>query len=67
MLFEDGDGATDIPISMTNSGELTHLQLDGKINSKQLKKAIEMARKSCKKIYDVQKKALKDAVNTGEK
>jgi len=65
--FEDGEGATDIPISMTNSGELTHLQLDGKINSKQLKKAIEMARKSCKKIYDVQKKALKDAVNVGEK
>ncbi|MBI2057321.1 exosome complex exonuclease Rrp41 [Candidatus Pacearchaeota archaeon] len=65
--FEDGEGATDIPISMTNSGELTHLQLDGKINSKQLKKAIEMARKSSKKIYDVQKKALKDAVNMGEK
>ena len=65
--FEDGEGATDIPISMTNSGELTHLQLDGKINSKQLKKAIEMARKSSKKIYEIQKKALKDAVNAGGK
>ena len=61
--FEDGEGATDIPISMTNSGELTHLQLDGKINSKQLKKAIEMARKSSKKIYEIQKKALKESVN----
>ena len=61
--FKEGEGSTDIPISMTSSGEITHLQLDGKINSKQLKKAIEMARKSSKEIYEVQKKALKESVN----
>jgi len=61
--FEEGEGATDIPITFTNSGGLTHIQLDGKITTKQLKEAIELARKSCKKIYEVQKNALK---KTGE-
>jgi len=58
--FKEGEGSTDIPITFTNSGELTHIQLDGKIRAKQLKEAIELARKSCKEIYEVQKKALKD-------
>ncbi|MCK5150164.1 exosome complex exonuclease Rrp41 [Candidatus Pacearchaeota archaeon] len=57
--WEEGEGATDIPITFTNNGELTHLQLDGKITTKQLKEAIELARKSCKEIYEVQKEALK--------
>jgi len=58
--WKEGEGATDIPITFTNSGELTHIQLDGKITSKQLKEAIELAKKACKEIYEVQKKALKD-------
>ena len=58
--WEIGEGATDIPITFTNSGKLTHIQLDGKITTKELKEAIELARKSCKEIYEVQKKALKD-------
>jgi len=57
--WEEGEGATDIPISMTADGKITHMQLDGKINPKQLKEAIDLARESCKKIYDIQKKALK--------
>lgn len=58
--WEEGEGSTDIPITFTNSGELTHIQLDGKINKEQLKEAIKIAREACKKIYEVQKKALKD-------
>jgi exosome complex component RRP41 len=58
--FKEGEGSTDIPITFTNEGKLTHIQLDGKIKTKQLKEAIELARKSCKKIYEVQKKALKE-------
>jgi exosome complex component RRP41 len=57
--FEEGEGSTDIPITMTPQGEITHLQLDGKITKDQLKEAIEMAKKATKKIYDAQKKALK--------
>ncbi len=61
--FEDGEGSTDIPVSMTPSGEITHLQLDGNISGKQLKEVLEMAKKSCAEIYEIQKKALKDSVN----
>ncbi len=61
--YEVGEGSTDIPVSMTHSGEITHFQLDGKITSSQLMEAIELARKSCEKIYEVQKKALKDSVD----
>lgn len=58
--FEGGEGPTDIPISMTSDGKLTHIQLDGKISSKQMKEAVQMAKKACEKIYEVQKKALKE-------
>ena len=60
--WEEGEGATDIPMTFTNSGKLTHIQLDGKIKKEQLKEAVELARKACKKIYEVQKKALKESV-----
>lgn len=60
--WEDGEGATDIPITFTNDGKITHMQLDGKITQKQLKEAIELGKKACKEIYEIQKKALKDAV-----
>ena len=61
--FEDGEGSTDIPVSITHAGEITHIQLDGKIDSEQLKEVVEMAKKSCHEIYEVQKKALKDSIN----
>lgn len=60
--FKEGEGATDIPISMTPDGKITHLQLDGKINSTQLKEAIDMAKKACEKVYETQKRALKDSI-----
>ncbi len=58
--WEEGEGATDIPMSFTHNGDLTHLQLDGKIKREQLKEAVEMARKATQKVYEVQKKALKE-------
>lgn len=58
--FKDGEGSTDIPISITGDGKLTHIQLDGKINKKQLKEAVELAKKACEKIHEIQKSALKD-------
>ncbi|MEK6741738.1 MAG: exosome complex exonuclease Rrp41 [Nanoarchaeota archaeon] len=64
--WEEGEGATDIPITLTQDGMLTHLQLDGKITSKELKEAIELAKKATKDIYEVQKKALKDSLNEEE-
>jgi exosome complex component RRP41 len=64
--YEEGEGPTDIPISMTHSGNITHFQLDGKIEPKQLMEAIEMAKKACEKIYEVQKQALKDSIKMEE-
>lgn len=64
--WEDGEGATDIPITMTSDGKITHIQLDGKIEAKQLKEAIKMARKACKEIYEIQKKALKESLEEKE-
>ena len=60
--YEEGEGATDIPITFTGDGKLTHIQLDGKITTKQLKEAVKLARKACKEIYEVQKKALKESI-----
>jgi len=60
--WEEGEGSTDIPITMTPNGEITHIQLDGRITSKELKEVIELAKRTTKEIYEVQKKALKDSV-----
>ena len=54
--------ATDIPLAFTlRDGKISLLQLDGKINSKDLIEAIKVGRKACEKILEVQKKALKEA------
>jgi len=59
--WEDGEGATDIAMSfVSNSGKLSHIQLDGHITSKQLKEAVKLGRESIKEIYEAQKKALKE-------
>lgn len=61
--FEEGEGATDFAIAkVANSDEFTLLQLDGKIQPDVVKKVIEIATEACKDIYEVQKKALKEAV-----
>jgi len=58
--YEDGPVA-DIPVAvLPSSGQISLLQMDGLVSSEQLKEAIELAKKSCKKIYEIQKKALKD-------
>jgi exosome complex component RRP41 len=62
--FKDGEGSTDIPLAFSSrSGKLSLIQLDGKISPAELKQAIDMGRTACKKILEVQSKALK---NPGE-
>ena len=58
--WEEGEGATDIPITVTPDGKVTHIQLDGKINKEQLKESVKLAQEACKQIYEIQKKALKE-------
>ena len=61
--WEEGEGATDIPITFTPNGEITHIQLDGKIETSQLKDVIKLAKEACKKIHEIQKEALKNSIN----
>jgi len=60
--FDEGEGATDIPITFTGDGKITHIQLDGRISVEQLKEVIDLANNSRKKIYELQKKTLKDSI-----
>jgi len=61
--YDDGPVA-DIPIAiLPKSGEVSLLQMDGLVSKDQLKEAIELGKKACSKIYEVQKKALKEKYN----
>ena len=54
------DGA-DLPVAiLPNSGKVTLLQMDGEVTREQLKEAITKAKDACKKIYELQKAALKE-------
>jgi len=67
--YHEGEGATDIPFTLTsNNKEITHLQLDGKIQTKRLKEAYEAAKKACSKINEYQIRALKgEKIDENEK
>jgi exosome complex component RRP41 len=45
---------------MTPNGDITLMQMDGRLSREQLHQAVEMAMKGCKDIYEMQRKALMD-------
>ncbi len=54
-------GATDIPMAYIPSmDKISLLQIDGEISREDLKKALELGKKKCLEIYEIQKKALKE-------
>ncbi len=58
--YEDGPVA-DIPIAiLPSTGEYTLLQMDGEIGKEDLYKCLETAQDVCKRLYDIQKAALKE-------
>src|SRR3990167_8983442 len=58
--YENGDVA-DVPVAfIPRTGQLSLLQMDGLIDKESLKKALELGRQACSRIYDVQKAALKE-------
>ena len=59
--WEEGEGPTDIPITLTGDGKISHIQLDGNIPMKQLMETFELAKEAGKQIHDAQEKALKEA------
>lgn len=59
--YECDAGVADIPLAVIPStGEISLLQMDGELSPKELKTALELGKKVCMKIYEIQKKALKD-------
>ena len=66
--YHEGEGPTDIPFTLTSRGNMiTHLQLDGKIQTSRLMEAYDAAVIACKKINDYQMRALKgEKINENE-
>ena len=60
MDLEDKVGTADVPVAyMPNLGVITLLQMDGILTSEEFEKAVNLAIDGCKKIYAMQREALK--------
>ncbi len=58
--YEDKKGQSDMPIAyMPKLGKVTLLQQDGTLTPEEAEKALNLAIESCKKIYEIQREALK--------
>jgi exosome complex component RRP41 len=60
MKEEDNFGQADLPIAMTPNGDLTLVQMDGDLSPEEFHKAVEMAMKGARDIYELQRTALMD-------
>jgi exosome complex component RRP41 len=60
MDTEDKMGEADVPVAfMPNSNVITLLQMDGNLTQEEFEKTISLAVEGCKKVYAIQKEALK--------
>jgi exosome complex component RRP41 len=58
---EDTEGDLDLPVAFyPKKNEITLLQMDGLATKDEIKKIVSLAIEGCKKIYEVQKSALKN-------
>lgn len=58
--YEDKQGEADVPVAyLPKLEEIALLQMDGILTPKETLESIEMAIEGCKKVYEVQKEALK--------
>jgi len=55
---EDNYGQADMPVAMTPDGRITLLQMDGNLTNDEFKEGLEMAKKGCLAIHEMQKSAL---------
>ncbi len=60
MDTEDKIGEADVPVAyMPNLDAITLLQMDGNMSTDEFETAVNMAVEGCKKLYEIQKEALK--------
>ncbi len=60
MKEEDNFGQADMPIAMTPNGDITLLQMDGRLSRDEFRQAVEMAMRGCREVYELQRKSLVD-------
>lgn len=59
--IEDNNSEADVSFAiMPSKGKITLLQMDGLLTKDELREALELARVSCERIYELQKKVLKE-------
>jgi len=56
---EDNYGEADLPIAITQDGEITLLQMDGDLTQEEFKEAVKLCKEGCYQILEMQKEALK--------
>jgi len=58
--YEDKKGQSDMPVAyMPKLGKVTLLQMDGIMSTEETEKALNLAIEGCKKVYEIQREALK--------
>ncbi|MCL4326296.1 MAG: exosome complex exonuclease Rrp41 [Candidatus Thermoplasmatota archaeon] len=58
---EDNFGQADLPFAMVPKTEdIVLMQMDGHLNEDEFKKAIDLAKKGCKRVYELEVEALKE-------
>lgn len=64
---EDAPDAVDVPIAiMPNTEEIVLLQMDGPLTRSEWDKVAKLGIEGCKKVYEIQKKALLDNYSVGK-
>jgi exosome complex component RRP41 len=61
---EDNYGEADFPVAMTQDGEITLLQMDGHLTPDEIKKGMELVKKGCKEILEIQQAVLRKKFET---
>jgi exosome complex component RRP41 len=57
---EDNHGQADMPFAMNpRTGDIVLLQMDGHLTFEEFQKCLEMAKGTCKEVYEIQKEALR--------
>ncbi|MEM2924700.1 MAG: exosome complex exonuclease Rrp41 [Methanocellales archaeon] len=55
---EDNYGQADMPVAITQNGDIVLLQMDGHLTKEEFAKALQLAKKGCREIYKLQREAL---------
>lgn len=63
---EDNYGQADVPIAITQDGDITLLQMDGNLTQEEFKQALELAKKGCQEIFELQRETLLKKFGTFE-